>query len=117
MCYGGTVISADRHGMKKSNIDPLTKASFEKSVDVLLSAAVFGDVDKMQGVSSRLYIGSVFRGGTGYCELLLDTQAIQNSEYVEKPKDPRSAKQMVATNTIANTIMEDQADENIFIPE
>jgi len=117
MCYGGTVISADRHGMKKSDIDPLTKASFEKSVDVLLSAAVFGDVDKMQGVSSRLYVGSVFRGGTGYCELLLDTQAIQNSEYVEKPKDPRSAKQMVSTNTIANTIMEDQADDNIFIPE
>ncbi|VBB18353.1 DNA-directed RNA polymerase II subunit 1-like [Yasminevirus sp. GU-2018] len=117
MCYGGTVISADRHGMKKANIDPLTKASFEKSIDVLISAAVFGDVDRMQGVSSRLYIGSVFKGGTGYCELILDTQMIQNSEYIEKAS--RGVKNNIAINTIANAIMDDKEDvgEDIFIPE
>ncbi len=114
MCYGGTVISADRHGMKKASIDPLTKASFEKSVDVLISAAVFGDVDKMRGVSSRLYIGSVFKGGTGYCELILDTQMIQNSEYIEK--ETRNVKNNISINTIANAIMEDDTGEDIFIP-
>lgn len=117
MCFGGIVISADRHGMKKANIDPLTKASFEKSIDVLISAAVFGDVDKMQGVSSRLYTGSVFKGGTGYCELILDTQMIQNSEYIEKAS--RGIKNNIAINTIANAIMEDDeaAGDDIFIPE
>jgi len=116
MCYGGTVISADRHGMKKANIDPLTKASFEKSIDVLISAAVFGDTDKMQGVSSRLYIGAVFKGGTGYCELVLDTQMIQNSEYIEKTM--RDAKNNLSISTIANAIMEDTEDvnEEIYIP-
>ena len=116
MCYGGTVISADRHGMKKANIDPLTKASFEKSIDVLISAAVFGDIDRMQGVSSRLYIGSVFKGGTGYCELILDTQMIQNSEYIEKVT--MGTKNNIAINTIANAIMDDKDDtgEDIFIP-
>ena len=117
MCHGGTVISADRHGMKKANIDPLTKASFEKSIDVLISAAVFGDTDKMQGVSSRLYIGSVFKGGTGYCELILDTKMIQNSEYVEKEEFEQ--KTDVSINTIANAIMDDNENEgeDIFIPE
>ena len=117
MCHGGTVISADRHGMKKANIDPLTKASFEKPIDVLISSAVFGDTDRMQGVSSRLYIGSVFKGGTGYCELVLDTQMIQNSEYIEKVS--REVKNNLAISTIANAIMEDQEDvgEDIFIPE
>jgi DNA-directed RNA polymerase II subunit RPB1 len=116
MCYGGSVISADRHGMKKADIDPLTKASFEKSIDVLVSAAVFGDVDKMRGVSSRLYIGSVFRGGTGYCELVLDTKKIQNSEYIEK--ETRSTKNNISINTIAASIMEDDGDkgEAIYIP-
>lgn len=116
MCYSGAVISADRHGMKKANIDPLTKASFEKSIDVLISAAVFGDTDKMQGVSSRLYIGSVFKGGTGYCELLLDTEMIQNSEYIEKESNKKSN---ITIGTIANAIMEDTEDvgEDIFIPE
>jgi DNA-directed RNA polymerase II subunit RPB1 len=116
MCYGGTVISADRHGMKKANIDPLTKASFEKSIDVLISAAVFGDTDKMQGVSSRLYVGAVFKGGTGYCELVLDTQMIQNSEYIEKTM--HDAKNNLTISTIANAIMDDKEDigEDIFIP-
>ena len=117
MCHGGTVISADRNGMKKANVDPLTKASFEKSIDVLVMAAVFGDIDKMQGVSSRLYIGSVFKGGTGYCELVLDTKAIQNSEYIEK--EVIGVKTDIAINTIANAIMDDKDNEgdDIFIPE
>lgn len=115
MCYGGIVISADRHGMKNANIDPLSKASFEKSIDVLISAAVFGDVDRMQGVSSRLYIGSVFNGGTGYCELILDTKKIQNSEYVEK--ETLGNRYNITANTIANAIMDDNEDgEEIFIP-
>jgi DNA-directed RNA polymerase II subunit RPB1 len=118
MCYGGSVISADRHGMKKANIDPLTKASFEKSVDVLVSAAVFSDVDRMQSVSSRLYIGSVFKGGTGYCELVLDTDMIKNSEYIDKETySGRDTKNNIATNTIANAIMEDERGEEIYIPE
>lgn len=117
MCYGGSVISADRHGMKKANIDPLTKASFEKSIDVLLSAAVFGDVDKMRGVSSRLYIGSVFKGGTGYCELVLDTDKILNSEYVDQD-NKLVTKASINMNTLASAIMEEtNEDEDIFIPE
>ncbi len=114
MCYGGTVISADRHGMKKANIDPLSKASFEKSIDVLISAAVFGDIDRMRGVSSRLYIGSVFKGGTGYCDLILDTKMIQNSEFIEK--ETRDVRHNISINTIATAIMEDEGDEDIFIP-
>lgn len=115
MCSGGIVVSADRHGMRKSNIDPLSKASFEKSVDILRDAAVFGDVDKMQGVSSRLYIGSVFKGGTGYCELVLDTDMIKNSEYINKQSITTT--QNIASNTIANAIMEDEnVGEDIFIP-
>ena len=117
MCHGGIVISADRNGMKKANVDPLTKASFEKSIDVLVGAAIFGDIDKMQGVSSRLFIGSVFKGGTGYCELVLDTKAIQNSEYIEK--EVMDVKTDIAINTIANAIMDDKENEgdDIFIPE
>lgn len=116
MCYGGSVISADRHGMKKADIDPLTKASFEKSIDVLLSSAVFGDTDKMRGVSSRLYIGSVFKGGTGYCELVLDTDKILNSEYVDQ--DNKVVKTSLNMNTLATAIMEEaNEDDDIFIPE
>lgn len=116
MCYSGSVVSADRHGMKNSTIDPLTKASFEKPIDTLIAASVFGEIDKMKGVSSRLYVGSVFKGGTGYCDLMLDTNMIINSEYVEK----QEAKENIATssNTLANAILNDAENDNddIFIP-
>jgi DNA-directed RNA polymerase II subunit RPB1 len=116
MCYGGSVISADRHGMKKANVDTLAKASFEKPVDVFVSAAVFGDTDKMQSVSSRLYVGSVFKGGTGYPELVLDVNKIQNSEYVEKDEKDRT--DAFIGKTFTDAIMEDEGEaDDIFIPE
>lgn len=115
MCHTGSIISADRHGMNKSAVDPLSKASFEQSVDVLISASVFGDVDKLQGVSSRLYTGSVFKGGTGYCELVLDTKMIQNSEYDEK--HTRDVKNRIDIQTISSAILDHTGGEDIFIPE
>jgi DNA-directed RNA polymerase beta' subunit len=123
MCYNGIVISADRHGMKKSNIDPLSKASFEKTIDVLMSAAVFGDSDRMNGISSRIMAGQVIKGGTGYCEVGLDIDMIQNSEYIDKPIFEKGG---LATSTIANSIIrnkhkeeeeeEEEEGEDIFIP-
>ena len=83
MTVDGHLISIDRHGMKKSKTDPLPSASFEKTVDVLLSAAVFGETDHMRGISSRIMTGQVIKGGTGMCDLLLDTEMIEKSEFTE----------------------------------
>jgi len=117
MCFGGMVISADRNGMNKANIDPLTKASLEKPVDIYLSSAVFGEIDKMNSVSSILHIGGVFKGGTGYPEIEMDIDMIKNSEYIEK--EDRLLKQYIPTNTITNAIMnenENDTDDDLYIP-
>jgi DNA-directed RNA polymerase II subunit RPB1 len=81
MCFNGFLVSIDRHGMSKSDAEPLTRASFEKSVHQLISASVFGEVDTMKGVSSRIMAGLVIRGGTGYCNIYLDDEIVKNSEY------------------------------------
>ena len=57
MTNTGTTTSIDRHGLNKIDRDPLAKASFEKPVDQLLTAAVFGESDKMESVSSRIMAG------------------------------------------------------------
>ena len=84
MTSSGTITSIDRHGMGKTSNDPLPKASFEKTVEQLLNAAVFGEVDHMKSVSSRIMAGSVIKGGTGFCDLILNTKMIQNSKYNEE---------------------------------
>jgi DNA-directed RNA polymerase II subunit RPB1 len=115
ICQDGILLPVTRDGMKKRKLDPLAKASFERAVDTLLTASVYTETDRMQSVSSRLFIGSVIKGGTGYCELILDTDKIQNSEYIEE--DITDSKHNIVSNTLANAIMDNEGGEDIFIPE
>jgi DNA-directed RNA polymerase II subunit RPB1 len=110
MCYDGVLSSADRHGMKKANIDPLSKASFEKTIDILQEASVFGMIDKMNGVSANIAAGQIIKGGTCYSELLLNLDMIINSEYVEKDIEIKHER------SIASTILEKENDD-MYIPE
>lgn len=114
MCFTGVPLSADRHGMKSATMDPLSKASFEKSIEILFQAAVFNEVDKQEGVSSRIYTGQVIKGGTGYCNLIIDTDMIKNSEFVDDIY--QEDKSGVKTDTIAGSIMKEGGGEDIYIP-
>lgn len=116
MTNTGIPTSVDRHGMNKSEIDPLARASFEKTVDQLVQAAVFGEVDHMNSVSSRIMAGLVIKGGTGLCNLILDTELLEKSEYIEDI----GQKYVKTYNEVTeNTIMKDTFEKEtggIFIP-
>ena len=79
----GGLTSIDRHGINRLDTDPLSRASFEKTLDQLTQAAVFGEIDYMRSVSSRIMAGIVIKGGTGLCELIMDDNMLENSEYIE----------------------------------
>jgi DNA-directed RNA polymerase II subunit RPB1 len=83
MCHLGEIISIDRHGMNKIDMDPLARASFEKTMDHFINASVFNEKDMMRSVSSRISMGRVISGGTGIFDLLLDTKKLESSEYTE----------------------------------
>lgn len=81
MTHMGNIIAIDRHGLDKIDSEPLAKASFEKTMDHFINAALFNQKDNIQSVSSRIMLGRVIPGGTGSFELLLDTDKLENSEY------------------------------------
>lgn len=81
MTNTGVLTSIDRHGINRLDTDPLSRASFEKSIEQLLTAAVFGQIDYVRSVSSRIMTGRAIAGGTGLCEILLDSKMIENTEY------------------------------------
>jgi len=83
MTASGEIMSIDRHGMVKSDTDALSRATFEKTVEQLLTASVFGETDHMKGISARIMSGQVIKGGTGFCDVELDSKFIENSEYLE----------------------------------
>jgi DNA-directed RNA polymerase II subunit RPB1 len=80
MTSKGQMIPIDRHGVKKNEIGPLSRATFEETVDQLLKAATFGEVDSMNGVSANIMMGQLAPCGTGTVSLLLDEVKVLSSK-------------------------------------
>jgi len=89
MCHSGDIISMDRHGLLKIENDPISRASFEKTMDHFINAALYNEKDSLKSLSSSIAVGKVIPGGTGAFELLLDTKKIENSEYTENESNGR----------------------------
>jgi DNA-directed RNA polymerase beta' subunit len=68
-------MSVDRYGINKMDIGPLAKASFEETEKILLSAALFGEMDPVTGISANIMMGQPIRGGTGFFDILFDESA------------------------------------------
>mgnify|MGYP000149051844 CR=1 FL=1 len=110
----GTINSIDRHGMNKSDSDPLARASFEKTVEQLLIASVYGETDYMRSVSSRIMAGAVVKGGTGFCEIEFDTDLVEKSENVEGIDYTKKFTEL-NEDSLAKDIIH-KKDDDIFIP-
>ena len=113
MTHVGTLTSIDRHGLNKLDTDPFSRASFEKTVDQLITAAVFNEVDHMKSVSSRIMAGLCIKGGTGLCDVILDTDLLENSEYTtDIGLLYNKTYTEITTNLQTNDI-----EDDIFIPD
>ena len=76
MTRAGRLMPSDRHGINKTDIGPIAKASFEETEKILLNAALFGEMDPVTGVSANIMMGQPIRGGTGFFNVLLDETAL-----------------------------------------
>lgn len=77
MAHSGEFMSVDRHGISKEDIGPLAKCSFEKTPDELREAAIFGEIDKLKGVSANIMVGQIPECGTGTIKIFLDEEMLQ----------------------------------------
>jgi len=119
MTNNGGLTTIDRHGLNKTDSNPLARASFEKTVDQFINAAVFGEQDNMNSVSSRIMGGLVIKGGTGLCEIKLDTKMLENSEYVEDLDQvyDRTYTEISQDPMIKDIIdREEEEDDGVFMP-
>lgn len=116
MARDGFLISIDRHGMGRTDAAPLGKISFEKPVEQLLAASVFNEKDPLNGVSARIMTGNVIKGGTGLCGIMLDTEMIEKSEYVEDERYVKNDK----IDEVGSSLIDDvtgKTHDDIFVPE
>jgi DNA-directed RNA polymerase II subunit RPB1 len=115
--HSGSLISIDRHGINRQDTDPLSRASFEKTMEQFINAAAFNETDKLKSVSSRIIIGRMINGGTGYCKLMMDNDILENTELnVSSMEQGLNQDAIIKLNdnlVIDDLIMKD--DNNMFI--
>ena len=96
MTYTGSIISISRYGQKKVGSGPLSKASFEESLENFLKAGLNGEKETTDGVSASIMLGKLPKTGTGVFDIKIDTEKlIKNhknvsfNEMKEEKKDER----------------------------
>ena len=77
-------MSINRHGINRSTKGPLAKCSFEETPDILIKAAVFGEEDRMEGVSANIMMGQIAPCGTGDTDIIIDESKLVGLEPIEE---------------------------------
>jgi hypothetical protein len=89
----------------------LAKASFEQTEDIMLRAALYGELDPITGVSANIMTGQPIKGGTSFSQILLDEDALIKYT-MEAPEDAR-----YEPSSGAGPLTEEQLDEVIYKKE
>ncbi len=76
MTWHGEVRQVGRHGIAGTKPSVLARAAFEVTVKQLAEAAVFGEVDKLTGVTENIIVGQPIPLGTGMVTLLMNPEVL-----------------------------------------
>ena len=102
MTNRGKLQSVDRHGINRAQyIGPLSKCSFEETADMLRDAAVFADIDRVNGVSANLMLGQLPPGGTGDIDVFCDVSMLPPVSVAH----PTAAEAASASEDVANNAL------------
>ena len=72
MTSKGILTPINRQGIKRGDVGPLAKSSFEDTTDQLIKSSIFSEKDTLRGVSSNIMMGQTIKSGTGLCDIHLD---------------------------------------------
>lgn len=108
MTTQGWLKAISRHGMNKpgSGTGPLVRCSFEETSDVLMDAALFGEIDDSRGVTSSIINGDMARIGSGAFDVLMPDYCLpsQSQSKPRKTKLVKSKVRSVASETPTSSV-------------
>ena len=115
MCQPGYIVSIDRYGINKLPTDPLTRASFEETTDQIMTAALFGEVNSMNGISSNIMTGQVIKAGTGMSKILVDLDMLENHFNKSEFKIKTNTLLDIKSDSMIDNVLNGKL-ENVFYP-
>lgn len=84
MTSKGILISIDRHGVAKTDMGPITKASFEEPHDHFVKASMFNTTDHVKSLSANLIAGQTGKFGTGIVDIVFDIEKLTKHAFKNK---------------------------------
>ena len=78
MTFEGTISSVSRYSMRSDECGPLNKATFEETLDNFLKAGIFSQEETTKGVSASIICGKKPKIGTGYCNISIDMEKMED---------------------------------------
>jgi len=79
MTFTGNISSISRYTLRKDECGPLSKASFEESVDHMVKSGFAGEVENCRGVSASIICGNRPKMGTGMIDLKINIKQLKNA--------------------------------------
>ena len=79
MTYTGNISSISRYTLRKDECGPLSKASFEESVDHMVKSGFAGEVEHCRGVSASIICGNRPKMGTGMVDLKININQLKHA--------------------------------------
>ncbi len=106
MTHHGHLVSITRHGINRVDSGPLRRCSFEETVEILLDAAAFAEVDHIRGVTENIIMGQLCPLGTGYFDVLIDKAALAQAK---QPSDVNAVAKMEGEEDIMTPMHDEQS--------
>ena len=76
MTQRGKLTSITRHGINRVDSGALRKCSFEETVEILIEACAFSEVDNLKGVTENIIMGQLAPLGTGSFNVMIDNKVL-----------------------------------------
>nr|XP_027193932.1 DNA-directed RNA polymerase II subunit rpb1-like [Dermatophagoides pteronyssinus] len=100
MTHRGTLVPINRHGINRVNKGLFAKSSFEETVEIFSDAAMFGEMDTLNGLTENIIFGQLANFGTGMSDIMIDYAKLKNANtYFESYSGAEWAK---LNNTVEN---------------
>jgi DNA-directed RNA polymerase subunit A" len=87
MTNDGEIQSIGRHGISGSKDSVLARAAFEVTVNHLLDAATYGEVDDLNGVTENVIVGKPIKLGTGDVDLRMGSTPVPKADDDDRERE------------------------------
>lgn len=76
MTFLGFPTPITRYSMRTNAVGPLSKSSYEESIDIITSASINTETDFLKGISAQIFCGNIPKIGSGMMDIVIDHEKI-----------------------------------------